>query len=116
MTYKFDFSGKSAAQDMIRIIMSELGCSEEEAIQYAISLEALREVTFKHIARVAYRLWGTSDPKRKWQKLNNPIISVYLDSKQDFMLELISKGEHVSETTAVCFFLVHTMGLMGYQI
>lgn len=113
---KLDLRNNLAAQDMIRIIMKEKGLSKEEAVEFSISREMHDEILELGYASIALGLWGHDDPDRKWNKLDDAGVELKLDILKENLVENIAMKQKVNTETAICYFLIFTMDLLGYHI
>jgi len=113
---KLNFSKHPEAQDMIKIIEKDKCLSTTEAINFSINSEIYHRILETGWGSIALSLWGHDDPEREWEKMNNPCVEVDLEESKLKEVNDITKKDKIDTETAVTYFLIFTMELLGYHI
>ena len=113
---KLDLTNHKEAQDMIKIIAQEKNLSVTEAVQFAITPDIYCRALDTGWGAHALPVWGHSDHRRIWKKLDNPKIELELKSEEFRLLENLVQVEDVDIETAVAYFLIFSMEALGYHI
>lgn len=113
---KLNLKNNLAAQDMIRIVMREENLSAKEAIEFSINREMHKKILKEGYASIALDLWGHDDPERVWEVIEEPTIELEFDELRKNLIDDISEKQKVDFETAICYFLIFTMDLLGYHI
>jgi hypothetical protein len=111
-----NFKGNTAAQDMVRIIMSDKGLLEKEAILFSVNQDIHQRILNAGYASIAFDLWGHDDPSRKRKPLKEKQIEIEFDELSQRLIEDVMKKEKVEFDTAISYFLLFTMDALGYHI
>ena len=113
---KFDFTENYNLQDMIYLIMKDKNLSKEDALKYAINKDAAIKILEASWAPIALDKWGHADPNRKWNNLENPIIEIEFDKEQHKLIDLIMQSKKTNRETAISYFILFSMNILGYHI
>jgi hypothetical protein len=113
---KLDLTSNLAAQDMIGIVTREKELSLQEAIEFSINRDMYQEILKKGYASIALDLWGHDNPGRVWDVLDNPVVELEFDNLKERLIYDVAEKEKVDIETAISYFLIFTMDLLGYHI
>lgn len=111
-----NFTEHLDAQDMIKIVMDEKGLSAEDSIKFSVNRTIHQHILKAGYASIALGLWGHDDPEREWKVLDKPIIEIEFDKLSQNLINDIMEKEEVDFETAVSYFLLFTMEVLGYHI
>lgn len=113
---KLNFTNYKAAQDMIKLIEKEKGLSTSEAIDFSINLKICNRILKTGWGSIALPIWSHDDPERKWLSLNDPRVEVEINDEKAQLISKVATEESVNMETAVAYFLLFTMEMLGYHI
>ena len=111
-----NFTERFDAQDMIKIVMDKKGLSAQESIKFSVNRSIHQHILKTGYASIALDLWGHDNPEREWVELDEPIIDIEFDKLSQNLINDIMEKEEVDFETAVTYFLLFTMEILGYHI
>ena len=111
-----DFSKEADAQDMLSKIMKKKNLTAEKALLSTITQKNCVTILATGWAGIAVSLWGHADPEGEREKLEEPILKIKLNKDKARLVSIIMEKENVSFFEALLYFMIFTLGSLGYHI
>ena len=113
---KMNFKNHKEVQDMISLVVKEQGVTASEAIDSSINQQMYQRLLETGWGSIALPLWGHDDPERQWIELDKPSLEVELSYEKIKLINDVKMKEEVDMETAIGYFLLFRMEMMGYHI
>jgi hypothetical protein len=111
-----DFSKETDAQDMLSKIMKKKNLTPEKALLSTITQKNCVTILATEWAGMAVSLWGHADPDGEREKLEDPIVKIKLSKDKERLISIVMEKENVSFGEALLYFMIFTLGSLGYHI
>lgn len=111
-----DFSKETDAQDMLSKIMKKKNLTSEKALLSTITQKNCVTILATGWASMAVSLWGHADPDGEREKLEDPIVKIKLSKDKKRLISIVMEKENVSFGEALLYFMIFTLGSLGYHI